>query len=350
MLHFLDTLPFDWSRPEAQELRDYLADVYFHDRDVLQFAVQAGIRPATISWSQPVQSVWHELITKARNQGRLRDLLNQIALRDEAVGLRIRELMSSQPVLAAPSDRRPEVSWVGFDDRIGLERQIFSEPSLLDVAFMQRGVELAPAVARLMVTLPSGRYYGTAFRIGDDILLSNHHVLFDRQHREGRNSYMRASRVEAWLYYELDLAGRHRAHEVIECRPETIVGEEGHDWAIVRTVAPLPADVPVIPLASTEQPNINDRVYIIQHPRGGVKKIGMHHNIVRHVDDNVVQYWTDTEAGSSGSPVFDEHWNVVALHHRWIAMPATEGKAAEYRNQGRLISRVYERIIMAGGL
>lgn len=331
--HLLDTLPFDWTRPEARELRDYLAGTFFREGPVAEFAMQAGVRPATISWSEPMQSVWHDLITKARNQNRLRELLGQVAASGEAVAARLRELTAEDPLVEAPAAPDQPTVWRGFDDRGELERQVFDEPSLLDVAFMQRGVELAPAVARLLVTRPSGRYYGTAFRVGDDLLLTNHHVLFD-------GPAVKATGVAAWLHYELDVAGRPRAYQVAECRPDTIIGNARHDWAVIRTREPLSADVPVVDLAAADHVRINERVYIIQHPNGGVKKIGMHHNVVRYVDDNVIQYWTDTERGSSGSPVFNERWQVVALHHR--SVEAGSPGMREYRNQGRCIARVVE--------
>ncbi|WP_086849053.1 hypothetical protein [Amycolatopsis kentuckyensis] len=76
-------------------------------------------------------------------------------------------------------------------------------------------------------------------------------------------------------------------------------------------------------------PEVDDRVAIIQHPGG--------------LDDRVVQYWTDTEAGS---PVFDDRWKVVALHHRWVDSPERDGMA--YRNQGRAIARVADRLDALG--
>ena len=285
-----------------------------------------------------MQSVWHELITKARNQGRLRELLGQVAASGDGVAVRLRELTADAPVVEAPADTL-QPAWQGFACSGELERQIFDEPTLLDVAFLQRGVELAPAVARLLVTLSGGRYYGTAFRIGEDLLLTNHHVLFDA-------AGTKATVVEAWLHYELDVTGRPREHQTIGCRADTIVGDQAHDWAVLRAHAPLPAGVPILDLACAGSVAAGDRVYIIQHPNGGMKKIGMHHNVVRYADEDVVQYWTDTEPGSSGSPVFSERWELVALHHRWLEV-GTPG-AREYRNQGRRITRVAEGIKAAG--
>ena len=336
--HFLDTLPFDWARPEARELRDFLASTFFREGPVVEFAVQAGVSPATVAWSQPMQSVWHELITKARNQGRLRELLGQVAASGDGVAARLGELTADAPVVEAPADTS-QPTWLGFGDRGEMERQIFDEPTLLDVAFLQRGVELAPAVARLLVTLPGGRYYGTAFRIGEDLLLTNHHVLFDA-------AGARATAVEAWLRYELDVTGRPREHQVIGCRADTIIGDRVHDWAVIRVDVPPAPGVPILDLAGAQSVATGDRVYIIQHPNGGMKKVGMHHNVVRYADEDVIQYWTDTEPGSSGSPVFNERWELVALHHRWLE--AGPPGAREYRNQGRRITRVTACLKAAG--
>jgi len=107
-----------------------------------------------------------------------------------------------------------------------------------------------------------------------------------------------------------------------------------------------PAGTPVIALDGAPPPAVGDRVYIIQHPNGSPKKIGMINNEIRFVDDDVVQYLTDTYAGSSGSPVFDERWRLVALHHRWVEYKR-QGEI-EYRNQGRRITRVAAGLSAAG--
>ena len=62
--------------------------------------------------------------------------------------------------------------------------------------------------------------------------------------------------------------------------------------------------------------------------------------MVTYVDDNVVQYLTDTMPGSSGSPVFNAAWEVVALHHSggWFREPG--GKEQLFRNEGIAIGQV----------
>ena len=108
----------------------------------------------------------------------------------------------------------------------------------------------------------------------------------------------------------------------------------------MRGAAAPPSSSAVLGLRGAAAPRKDDYVFIIQHPDGGPKMIGLSHNLVRYVDDDVLQYWTDTKAGSSGAPVFNSRWEVVGLHHRWVQAP--EGEGVTYRNQGRRIGRVLE--------
>ena len=59
-----------------------------------------------------------------------------------------------------------------------------------------------------------------------------------------------------------------------------------------------------------------DRVNIIQHPDGDPMKVVMTQNyVVLDMANSRVQYVADTMPGSSGAPVFNQKWDVVALHH-----------------------------------
>jgi V8-like Glu-specific endopeptidase len=243
--------------------------------------------------------------------------------------------MAMTPLVSAPPPDGVGFSW--HDG--GNERQIVDgQETLLDVAFLQHGLDRARAVCRLRVSGAGWGQFGTAFRVGESTLLTNHHVLWSM----GRP----ATEVRAEFRYEFDTDNMLRQPVVVRCDPATVVGETADDFAIVRVAEPMPDDVPVLPLRHGARLEVNDRVSIVQHPKGLPKKIALHHNLVRHVDDEVVHYWTDTEAGSSGSPVFDHDWRVVALHHRWVESPDADGMA--FRNQGRAIARVVERLDALG--
>ncbi|MGW3071377.1 trypsin-like peptidase domain-containing protein [Kitasatospora sp. NPDC001132] len=339
--HFLDSYPFRWTDPGAVELRDLLASVHFRVNPVLELAQQAGIPPAAINWDQPMTLVWFDLITVARNQEKLRPLLERIAAGpDVALATRIRELLAARPVLPAPEPEPPADTWAAFRDPDEQERQIFRTSEFLDVAFLRRGAELATAVCRLLVTHADGSScYGTAFRISPDLLLTNHHVL----HSGGRP----AEAVEAWFGYEQDLDGRELTYRTVRCDAGTAVGRPEADWAVIRAADPLPEDALVVPLPERVSVAEGDRVCIIQHPHGLVKKLAARHNVVRHVDEQVVQYWTDTAYGSSGSPVFDERWQLVALHRRYTRAGGRLS-ASEFRNEGLRIERVAADLAAAG--
>ena len=54
---------------------------------------------------------------------------------------------------------------------------------------------------------------------------------------------------------------------------------------------------------------------IIQHPQGRKKEIVVQENELTDVHTNVIHYYSDTDYGSSGSPVFNNTWDLMALHH-----------------------------------
>lgn len=85
---------------------------------------------------------------------------------------------------------------------------------------------------------------------------------------------------------------------------------------------PIAAGLPSVAGAAAEQA----RLYVIGHPRGDELHISFQDNhLLDHegppnglpeIAERVrVHYHTPTEPGSSGSPVFDDNWDVVALHH-----------------------------------
>ena len=79
-----------------------------------------------------------------------------------------------------------------------------------------------------------------------------------------------------------------------------------------------------------------------------VSELYNYHNVVVFVGQNRVQYPTDTMPGSSGSPVFDSDWNVVALHYSGgkLREPGTNG--IYYRNEGIHINAVIDGKKAAG--
>ena len=63
---------------------------------------------------------------------------------------------------------------------------------------------------------------------------------------------------------------------------------------------------------------ISQPVNIIQHPKGEYKQLVLRENKLIDLLPQFAHYTSDTEPGSSGSPVFSDLWEVVALHHSGV--------------------------------
>ena len=79
-----------------------------------------------------------------------------------------------------------------------------------------------------------------------------------------------------------------------------------------------PAGVTPVPLARNlpRKPLRNRRAYVIGHPRGLAQpQFSLQDNILLDYDNRVLHYRSPTEGGSSGSPVFDNEWKLIGVHH-----------------------------------
>ena len=63
-----------------------------------------------------------------------------------------------------------------------------------------------------------------------------------------------------------------------------------------------------------ELPVAGGRATVLHHPGGSDLQVSDRHNLIVSVNPPVVRYLADTEAGSSGAPVFDENWRLIAIH------------------------------------
>lgn len=223
--------------------------------------------------------------------------------------------------------------------------------SLHDLRFVERARRAADAVGRFVAEGGSGR--GTFFMVSPRLLLTNHHVLPDAR---------TAGEVEAEFGYELDEEGGTRPVTRHRLDPGAFFltnGRAGMDFTLValggRSAGPE-ARIGCCPLprAGTVH-GVGGFVNIIQHPYDMPKQIAVRENRVVGGAGTRLVYTADTLRGSSGSPVFNDEWKVVALHH-WGgatgAVGAAPGSAAPERvNEGiRATAIVRELRARRGGL
>ncbi|MFF9803079.1 trypsin-like serine peptidase, partial [Streptomyces rochei] len=81
---------------------------------------------------------------------------------------------------------------------------------------------------------------------------------------------------------------------------------------------------------------IGERVNIVGHPSGRLKEVALRDNTLQVRLDDFLHYRTDTEPGNSGSPVFNDQWEVVALHHSGV--PRTDEQGRILRKDGEVWS------------
>ena len=344
----LEDYPVDFSAPEVRALLAILAETYFRTDDIIEVLQGSQVPAHEVDLGGSSSAVWRSALDVTIGRVQLGALLATVEADRPALRPRLEELRTAAHTAPTMQEPPPEAevdygspTWKNFsDDGVAEAIIVAGQPTFVDVSFLAVGVEKAKSVCRLATRFP-GEGSGTAFRVGDRRLLTNHHVLFD--HNDGDR---RVTSVEAWFDYQTGVDGKLATITQVPCVPDSIVGEKADDWAVVETEVDIPDRYPALELATAAVPRVDDRVYIVQHPYGMPKKVAFQHNLVRAVMDDRFQYWTDTDLGSSGSPVFDEQWRVVGLHH--FSVPAPAGDRVGVRNQGRRIDRVVERMDALG--
>jgi V8-like Glu-specific endopeptidase len=200
--------------------------------------------------------------------------------------------------------------------------------NLKPVAFLEQGIAVSKSVAH--ITLRDGGL-ATGFLIAPDVLITNRHVFIDKNHAHG---------AKIRFNYQTDLYGNFLPSDEYDCDPDSLFkNNEYLDYAVVRIKGEAGMKWGFLKIKPTAV-KVDDKVNIIQHAAGGPKQIAMNDNEVQYVDETFVQYITDTLPGSSGSPVFNDDWQVVALHHSGGNIPEPSTNSIHFRNEGISIGAI----------
>jgi endonuclease G len=203
-----------------------------------------------------------------------------------------------------------------------LER-ILGRSDLMSVRYLELGLRVARTVGRVHVRGADGSNlgFGTGFLVTPRLLLTNNHVLGDA-------SIAGASRVE--FDFQEGLDGRLQSSIYTTFDPAAFfVTDKALDFSLVALKGDLGRIAPFgcNGLSAAEgKVIVGEYVSIIQHPSGERKQLALRENQVVDVLDNFLHYRTDTSPGSSGSPVFNDQWEIVALHHSGVPKKDAEGR------------------------
>lgn len=233
---------------------------------------------------------------------------------------------------------------------------IVGTDDMVDVVFLASGQAVANAVARILVPRFEGGTQvmagdgspwvmnGTAWLVAPGVAITNRHVIMARRDDEPEAAAA-----------DFDLQGRHATLEFGFDDPLSTVERVAAvrvlaqsaplDYALVELTAAVPRPVPRLARDRlTHDATSRTAVNIIQHPRGAAKRIAFRNNLVTAADTDHIRYFTDTDRGSSGSPVCDDRWRVVALHRgaQYTEDVLYQGRDSAYVNFGSQIAAVMD--------
>lgn len=308
-------------------LRKLLASLYPMASDQRRLATEAGLNVGVIQLGSSAYNDWHQILTYAKNNRSL----------DRLIELAAEEYPDNEQLLAFSDGRVPalldggEFAWQGPRNAKPLLEQLVSgRSSLVSVAHLSAGLERSRAVAKI-VREDAGT--GTGFLVAGNRFVTTHHVLPDA-----------ATCASAHLLfnYQKRHDGVEEATDSYRLAPQTWFRTNAEDdWTVVAVEGEPCARWGEIAMGPANL-RAGDFVNIIQHPGGAPKQMSLTFEAVAFVGEGRVQYLTDTMPGSSGAPVFDRMWNLVAVHHSggWITEPGTAQQRVFYRNQGVLVERI----------
>ncbi len=206
---------------------------------------------------------------------------------------------------------------------------IIRENTLQHVYVLELALKAAKAVVHLDVLKGEDRRwqaFGTGFMISDDLLLTNHHVIATlREAQETTYSFN----------HQLGIGDKRLARASVRAKSDGMFFHTNPDL-----------DYTILQLENNSgrkfgylsfEPVImrpRERVAIIQHPEGSFKQISIQNNFVAYADERIVQYTTSTQQGSSGSPVLNNEFKVIAVHHSGGELKDPETGEYTLRNEG----------------
>ncbi|HEU4917612.1 MAG TPA: serine protease [Acidimicrobiia bacterium] len=262
------------------------------------------------------------------------------------------ELEPHHPVLVAIADQKLHLgarAHVELPDTPSQLEKIFGTALPVGYKHLMRGLECAESVGK--ITDASDEPWGTGFLLrgssihadlGDGLVLATNAHVCSPEPGVGK---LLPGEAKAVFDVTKSVDGAQLVLTGFECvwsSPPSVC-----DVTILRFTGPEPALKGELDVAGTPPPVTDGAyVYVIGHPAGGGIKFSIRGNDLLAYDAEMfkVHYTAPTEGGSSGSPVFNQAWQLMAVHHAGDSkMRRLDDPSATYQaNEGITIKGIRE--------
>jgi len=201
----------------------------------------------------------------------------------------------------------------------------FTNNSFRTYEWFKTGTNRCQAVARIGRLTSTGT--GTGFLLkgeslhdslaGELVLLTNAHVVSEDP--EEKHALRPAQAVV--IFETLDIKEKFKVSKIIWTSPRSKLDATllRFDPESLIRLKLLTEQVELYPICDSlpdiDPKDESERIFIIGHPHGGTLQISFYDNLLLDHEDPRIHYRTPTQVGNSGSPVFNEQWELIGLHH-----------------------------------
>jgi DNA/RNA endonuclease G (NUC1) len=230
-------------------------------------------------------------------------------------------------------------------EKAGDYEKVWGQTGYKSLRWLSQAFERAAGVARIGPNKYDGDGTGFLFDgswiseewAGRHLLITNAHVCSDDPDVQAQYPYPQGSDALTAAFL-----GSGTAEETEELRFTGVVWTSPPsllDATLLELAGPPPEGATPPPRTNRVPPvslKGDARLNILGYPKGLDLRISLQDNEATGVGETYVHYRTPTDPGSSGSPVFNQSWQLVALHHA-----SSNGSKT---NEGVRIDRILEQV------
>ncbi len=222
-------------------------------------------------------------------------------------------------------------SWHGPAKPLTGRAIVDNQQKLKQIWYLEQAAVVSRSVGRVLFA--DGKHFATCFLVAPNLVMTNHHVFGKVEDVQG---------VKIQFNYRFAYGGELETPDEYSCDPAVFITDEELDYSLVGLTKKAKAKWSYLPMRHGQVAAQSSHIAIIQHPDGEPLQVAMRDNSVMYEDDKTIEYLTNTEYGSSGSPVFNDNLALVALHSQRVQDPSKKDQKVWYRNRGIKIGAILQ--------